>query len=220
MRPIFFAAVKETVSDRCLPQYRDLSQKQGSFPAAWVRQCTDAARRNLQLGSWIRKMSPVRKLLFQEAHSVFNAAIILLLSRLVLTNPDIHNSFASHFAFALEVFSHDDSLGYNFGFDCLEVLHDLHSLVDKLEKHLLASEGMSREALRLRNIAQIATDESLGYSAQFCSESAFGPESRPANGQTPAQTPAIAEEGILYQELQGWLERDEGCLSLYSEFGI
>ncbi|KAH8898344.1 hypothetical protein GQ53DRAFT_636769 [Thozetella sp. PMI_491] len=131
-RPIFFVAVKRAVADRYLQSPARGSHGQLHEPI--VRQCMETARRNLRLGAWIRSLSPRQKLLHQEAHAVFNAAVIVLLHQLAFL--DVHSSDAAGVAFALEVFQREAELGNNFGIDCANVLHDLDYLVQRIGSNL------------------------------------------------------------------------------------
>lgn len=99
-----------------------------------VRQCINTARQNLVLGRWVRGLSPRQRLLHQEAHSIFNAAVIVLLHQLAFANAEVSRD-ANDIYFAIDVFEQEASLGNNFGIDCSRVLQDLQSLVYGLREH-------------------------------------------------------------------------------------
>lgn len=106
---------------------------------AHIRECSDAARRNLRLGRWIRKLSPRQKLLVPDFHNIFNAAIILLLHQIVFVN--LRTNDVSSIAFAKEVFEREAGFGDIYAKDCARILQDLSVLVTKLRE--LMFEGLS-----------------------------------------------------------------------------
>jgi hypothetical protein len=188
-RPIFFVAVRKAVADRYLPS--PTRPANGQLHEPIVRQCIEAARLNLRLGNWIRSLSPRQKLLHQEAHAVFNAAIIVLLHQLAFL--DVHASDVPGVAFAMEVFEREAELGNNFGIDCARVLHDLDYLVQRIGSNLPTQDGSPGEA---QDPVLTAQGELLGASMGLDS--------------------GMRDHGAVYQELETWLDND--FLQLYNEY--
>ena len=97
-----------------------------------------------------------RKLLQAGLHFIFNAAVMLLLTRIVTSNTgdqassstsssnpsrvDEHQS-AAEIRFALNVFDQESKTGTNYPRDCYKVLKDLKFLVDR---YLSEGHGMLR----------------------------------------------------------------------------
>lgn len=187
--------VKRTVADRYLPGQNIASEPQESFQTAMVRHCIDTARRNLALGRWVRELSPRKRLLHQESHCIFNAAVIVLLHQLAFTDAELPKD-ASDVRFAVEVFEQEASLGNNFGIDCAKVLQDLRCLVQGL-----------REQGSMQAMAPIEGQQVP-----------FDPVNAPVGGFVDMQL-AMGENMELQRELQVWLENDD-LLQLYNDYMI
>lgn len=188
-RPIFFVAVKKAVADRFVSSQTKPTPDPSH--ASIVRQCSEAARRNLRLGRWTRDLSPRQKLLHQEAHAVFNAAIILLLAQLAWADADAGDTAA--IGFATEVFQREAELGNNFGIDCAKIIHDLNYLVRRLGWQMARQGGEPAPG-----------DLTL-------------PEPRPIEIPGDMQE-MVGEHAPLYQELEAWLDHD--FLDFYNDYLI
>ncbi|OIW26181.1 hypothetical protein CONLIGDRAFT_582244 [Coniochaeta ligniaria NRRL 30616] len=191
-RPIFFVAVRKSVADRYLPSPTRSGGTHGQLHETIVRQCIEAARQNLRLGDWIRSLSPRQKLLHQEAHAVFNAAIIVLLHQLAF--PDVHAGDVAGVAFAMAVFEREAELGNNFGVDCARVLHDLDYLVQRMRSNLPAEGEPS--SLESRDPVPDAQGGLVNTSINLES--------------------SVRDHGAVYQELETWLDND--FLQLYNDY--
>ncbi|QYS95266.1 Zn(2)-C6 fungal-type domain-containing protein [Trichoderma simmonsii] len=209
-RPIFFAATKKILADRFLSQktHKDRAEDyQGDLYMACVGHCLDAARENIRLGRLIRDASPRQRLTHQEAHAVFNAALIILMQQ--LASPQSDSAESDDVAFAIEVFQQEARLGNNFGLDCLTVLQDLSFIA-----HALPQTQVS--------IAEEQTISAVTYAA-----------SSEANIQAESAIPAadidllesscddqagVELNGALFKELQTWLEND--YLEIYNDFRL
>ncbi|KAB5539406.1 hypothetical protein GE09DRAFT_317406 [Coniochaeta sp. 2T2.1] len=187
-RPIFFVAVKKSVADRYLPSATRVADNELHQPL--VRQCIEAARQNLRLGNWIRSLSPRQKLLHQEAHAVFNAAVIVLLHQLAFVDVD-HGDVAG-VAFAMEVFEREAQLGNNFGIDCAHVLHDLDYLVQRIGSGSNLATPLRRTPDPTTAGQGILLDPSVELD------------------------PGLRNNGAVYQELETWLDND--FLQLYNDY--
>ena len=97
-----------------------------------IRKCSDAARRNLRIGRRLQIISPGQKLLVQDLHHIFNAAIILLMHQILFVNQRVYDMFLIDKA--KEVFKNEAMTGSDYGKDCHNVLDDLKPLVDKLHE--------------------------------------------------------------------------------------
>lgn len=194
-------AVKKAVADRYLSNQSRVDSPEGQTHTPLVRRCSGTARLNLRLGKWIRDMSPRQKLLHQEAHAVFNAAVIILLHQLAFLDSDI--SETSDIGFAVEVFEQEASLGNNFGVDCARVLKDLIYLVQKLRDQVLQVGDLSTRLPQPDNMTSL--EGSLQMNPQI-------------SDPTPldTQTGSMEENGFLYRELQAWL--DDDYLQLYNDY--
>lgn len=89
--------------------------------------CSKAAHRNIHLAQWVMQLYHTRRLLQAGLHFVFNAAVILLLNR-VLRN-DLEAS--KEIDFAIDIFARQSRIGTNYERDCLQVLKDLKILIDR-----------------------------------------------------------------------------------------
>ncbi|KXJ88613.1 hypothetical protein Micbo1qcDRAFT_138397 [Microdochium bolleyi] len=138
IRPIFFVAVKKTVADKFIE--RDWSLK-GHSHYQHIQDCIATARNNIKLGRWVRDLSMTKKLLSQDLHHIFNAAIILLLNQLLDDNLGAQDSL--DILFVIDVFK-DESYGdrRDYPKDCARVLEDLKALILKLRNQSLDDQGM------------------------------------------------------------------------------
>ncbi|KAH7027943.1 uncharacterized protein B0I36DRAFT_365071 [Microdochium trichocladiopsis] len=138
IRPIFFVAVKKTVADKFIE--RDWSLK-GHPQYQHIQDCIATARSNIKLGRWVRELSGSKKLLSQDLHHIFNAAIVLLLNQLLDDNLDAQDSL--DILFVINVFK-DESYGERRDYpkDCARVLEDLKVLIQRLRNQTLDDQGM------------------------------------------------------------------------------
>ncbi|KAH7406472.1 hypothetical protein DE146DRAFT_607868 [Phaeosphaeria sp. MPI-PUGE-AT-0046c] len=140
-RPIFFAAVKQAVAQRVVhgryPQPQDLQTPH-------MHACLAAACRNLRLAEYLVQSG--RKMLQAGLHFIFNAAVILLLNRLMRSKPriepgdlDIHSTpmtpeeerIESSIQFAIEVFQAESRTGTHYPRDCSQLLQGLNALTSR-----------------------------------------------------------------------------------------
>ncbi|KAI5468163.1 hypothetical protein BGZ63DRAFT_373056 [Mariannaea sp. PMI_226] len=205
-RPIFFAAVKKILADRFLSQ-KSNKDKTETYQAesymSFVGRCHDAASENIRLGVLIRDLSPRQRLTHQEAHAIFNAALVILLQRLAF--PKSEPTETNDVAFAIEVFQQEARLGNNFGIDCLTVLQDLSFIVYALpQAHLTL------------------VDEPVVSATTFANSSETNgpvePDMSPANIDLLDGQSTVELNGALFRELQTWLEND--YLEIYNNFRL
>jgi hypothetical protein len=134
-RPILLAAVKQAVAEFYMNGQWSSQQHTHS---RHIQACAEAAHRNLSLA---QRLTPRRKLLQAGLHFVFNAAVILLLNRILTSsnsyktptsNVEMH---ASEIFFALHTFEEASRTGTNYPRDCCRVLQDLSALIDRYLSH-------------------------------------------------------------------------------------
>lgn len=102
-----------------------------------IRDCSEAARYNSVLGRHIYdNLSPDRKLIMPDLHHIFNAAVILLLKRMVFLN--IETTVSQGIDFARKIFEKEAEYGDIYGRDCFGVLNDLTALVWRLRPVILS----------------------------------------------------------------------------------
>ena len=194
-RPVFFVAVKKALADRDVSSGSNRSAERVPSQTLLIQQCVHAARQNLQLGRWIRRLSPRQRLLHYETHAVFNAAVILLLNQMAVPSSELQD--ASDIGFAIEVFEHEANLGSNFGVDCASVLQDLQLLV----------QGLRKTGRPLSN-PMIRQDPTMHEERPI---EAFANDTDRANVVGEMQQVDFIltmDDGNLYEELQGWLDND------------
>lgn len=174
---------------------------------ACVGHCLDAARENIRLGRLIRDASPRQRLTHQEAHAVFNAALIILMQQ--LASPQSDSAETDDIAFAIEVFQQEARLGNNFGLDCLTVLQDLSFIA-----HALPQTQVSvAEEQTISAVTYTASNE-----ANIQAESAIpAPDIDLLEGSCDGQA-GVELNGALFKELQTWLEND--YLEIYNDFRL
>jgi hypothetical protein len=137
-RPTFFGAVKQAVAQHIvggesLPE--DRAQR------SHIQACLAAAHSNLRLAQRVRQSR--RRSLQAGLHFVFNAAVILLLKRLVTSRSintpggsDLHaigdtsieDQFESSIRFAVDSFEEEAKTGTHYSRDCCRILQDLDAL--------------------------------------------------------------------------------------------
>ncbi|KKP03072.1 fungal specific transcription factor domain-containing protein [Trichoderma harzianum] len=209
-RPIFFAATKKILADRFLSQkaHKDRAGNyQGGLYMSCVGHCLDAARENIRLGRLIRDASPRQRLTHQEAHAVFNAALIILMQQ--LASPQSDSAETDDVAFAIEVFQQEARLGNNFGLDCLTVLQDLSFIAHALPQTQVS---VAEEQI-ISAVTYTASSE-----ANVQAESAIpAPDVDLLESSCDGQA-GVELNGALFKELQTWLEND--YLEIYNDFRL
>ncbi|KAF2029493.1 hypothetical protein EK21DRAFT_67578 [Setomelanomma holmii] len=138
-RPIFFAAVKQAVAQRLAQGH---PSPEPHRQARHIQACSTAAHRNLLLAQLI--IQSKRKLLQAGLHFVFNAAVVLLLNRIMTAEecPKVEavdgtatgiigDQFASCVDSAIRIFEEEARTGTNYPRDCCNVLRDLKALTDR-----------------------------------------------------------------------------------------
>lgn len=139
-RPVFFAAVKQAVAQRAVQVESPMEKhSQGHY----IQSCSKAAHLNLLLAQRITHSS--RRLLQAGMHFVFNAAVILLLSR-ILNSQDVttgepnglnvsemptREQIEATIHVAIQTFEDEARTGTIYPRDCFRVLQDLRSLTDR-----------------------------------------------------------------------------------------
>ena len=195
-RPIFLAVVKQALAARFMNGYWSAEQH---LHGAYLRVCSDAAYRNLILAQRLR---PARKFLQAGLHFVFNAAVVLLLNRILygakgtsvglghktLAVPG-DNFHAHEVQFAIHVFEQEAKTGTNYARDCFRVLQDLRALID----HYMSQ---SQESLQQR----VCTGgDCVDTQTQGNTSETSGVQSLPMDA---------SKTNELYQELQTWVQSD------------
>lgn len=126
MRPLFLDAVKNAVNNRSIGGYWSLQQHP---QAEYLYACLNAAQENLVIA---QRIIAIRKLLQAGLHFVYNAAVILLLDRILNGTQSQHpaeNLHGPEIDFAIEVFEKESKTGTHYPRDCCKVLQDLKALV-------------------------------------------------------------------------------------------
>ncbi|RYP89852.1 hypothetical protein DL770_004063 [Monosporascus sp. CRB-9-2] len=204
VRPIFFMAVKKAVADRFTNRNWNLEKHS---QLAHIRQCIDAARRNLQLGRWIRDTTLTHKLLTSTLHNIFNAATILLLSQLLSDSFDEYQATAD-VNFAIECFQVEARGENNYAIDCAGVLKDLQTLVIRLRNQTLEDQVLVRSSQLSPPQAQLSA--TTAYDVGFILNPEVPPGILPSQ---PQLTPGINID--LYNQLSEWVDDDD--FHLYHE---
>ncbi|KAL6704439.1 hypothetical protein ACN47E_008183 [Coniothyrium glycines] len=141
-RPVLLATTKHAIAARCVHGQWSVEQHPH---AGYIRICADAALQNLVLA---QRLKLKRKLLQAGLHFVFNAAVILLLHRIIRSNRGSHTSPLDGHAdspmspmadqqnmpeiqFAIDAFEQESVSGTNYTKDCFEVLRDLKAITDQ-----------------------------------------------------------------------------------------
>ena len=132
-RPVFFAAIKKVVAQR---MFSDLGSSESCIHETQIRSCTEAAQRILDLARLLQTTN--RNWLQSGLHFLFNAAVVLLLSRISSAYEDDFDSdrapegpHAAETRFAIHVFEQEAKTGTNYPRDCCRVLQNLKALTDR-----------------------------------------------------------------------------------------
>jgi hypothetical protein len=202
-RPIFFAAIKQAVAQRVVKsQYTNEPHSQQRY----VQACSTAAHHNLLLAQ--RVIQPNR-ILQAGLHFIFNAAVILLLNRIINVQ-DMEDGSTSHMGpipptndqlelsihFAVQTFENEARTGTNYPKDCCKVLQDLRALTDRymVSRYPVLDQKNLTDKVQS---AQTNTDFSIGF--------------------PPAHQQLGEQEGI-YDEMMTWVQSDG--LQLHHNFFI
>jgi hypothetical protein len=189
-RPILLTAVKRCVAERYMNACSKLEQ-QPQFNH--IDACSKAAQRNIHLAQWVMQLYHTRRLLQAGLHFVFNAAVILLLNRVL--RDDLAAS--DQIDFAISVFAQQSRIGTNYERDCLQVLKDLKILIDRI-----LDESFSKPQNYSPDPAGVAP--TFFHNARF--DVSLGRQILPNDGDN------------VYQELMTWIQDDSS--QLHSSFRI
>lgn len=204
IRPIFFMAVKKAVADRFMSHEWSIDDHP---QISLIRDCSDAARRNLRLGKWIMEISPGGKLLLPDLHHIFNAAIILMLHQIIFIN--LRTNDVTDIAFAIACFEREANTGSNYGKDCVKVLQDLSALVHQL-RNLMFDIGGNQKNAPIPG-EQILASLSNAVTSSF--DSGGLTVEVPHIGAHQFQLPP---DGDLFQEFRAWIDSND--LQFYDNF--
>lgn len=191
-RPIFLLAVKRAVAERYIQSGTWHLEQHPQFKH--IQACSSAAHYNICLAQWVVQLYNSRRLLQAGLHFVFNAAVILLLNRVLRAYA---GAVDAEINFALELFESEARIGSNYQRDCYQVLKDLKTLIDRF---LFAEQPD-------------APSESYAMT-----QNGPPPSSLFSNGQsdsvddTRARNLYLNESDDLYQELMTWTQPDDSQL--------
>ncbi|KAF1970765.1 hypothetical protein BU23DRAFT_202626 [Bimuria novae-zelandiae CBS 107.79] len=124
-RPILLMAVKRAVAERYMNASSWNLEEQSHFNR--IHTCSKAAHHNIRIAQWVLHLYNTRRLLMSNLHFVFNAAVILLLNRVLRNNLES----AEEIAFAIDLFTRQSRTGTDYERDCLQILKDLEALIDR-----------------------------------------------------------------------------------------
>jgi hypothetical protein len=137
-RPVFFGAVKQAVAQQIV---------RGEYPPedlareGHIQACLTAANQSLHLAQRVQQSG--RRPLQAGLHFVFNAAVILLLKRLMksrtdpkpgnsdlhtILEPSVEDQFEANIRFAIKSFEEEAKTGTHYPRDCCKILQDLDAL--------------------------------------------------------------------------------------------
>ncbi|KAK3693066.1 hypothetical protein B0T22DRAFT_33298 [Podospora appendiculata] len=204
VRPAFLTAVKKVVAAYWLAKDWTITEHSMLKP---IRKCSDAARRNLRLGSWLRTrrtnddddddVMHTYKLMLPDLHHIFNAAIILLLHQIAFLNLRTHDNV--DIAFAIDTFASEAATGNDYAKDCAKVLRDLQALVRVL-RDLIFNRPEERVLLSpVLGLVDAGGDQIMGAVA--------------SKGDTPAPPSLPAE---LAQQFNVWF--NDNAMQLYDRY--
>ncbi|KAK0744541.1 hypothetical protein B0T21DRAFT_357969 [Apiosordaria backusii] len=136
VRPVLLTAMRKAIAS--LINQGKLFNIYDNVLVEEIRQCTDAAQLNLRLGCLMRYYSPHGRLLVQDLHHIFNAAVFLTMYQLVFVN--YRTQLVENVDWAIEVFNQEQTTGCAYAKDCFEVLRDLRFLVTELRESIHSPE--------------------------------------------------------------------------------
>lgn len=158
--------------------------------------CSKAAHRNIHLAQWVQQLYNTRRLLQAGLHFVFNAAVILLLNRVLRNSLEASDEID----FAIDIFHRQSRTGTNYERDCLQVLKDLKVLIDRF----LA--GLPSLQQNYPNDLSVVSPHIFNHAIDAHFDATHGRQILPNDG------------GNVYQELMSWIQDDNS--QLYSSFRI
>jgi len=124
-RSSFLMVVKRAVAERYMKACSWSLEQEPQYKH--IEACAEAAYHNMHLAQWVMRLYSTRRLLQAGLHFVFNAAVILILNRVLRD----YSSAAEEIDFAISVFTEESRTGTNYQRDCLQVLKDLKVLIDR-----------------------------------------------------------------------------------------
>lgn len=193
-------AVKKAVADQFIPDRNWNLENHTQLPH--IRECIEAARRNLRLGRWIRGGATFsRKLLTSNLHNIFNAATILLLNQLLFDGVDPSQDQDAHDVwFAINCFEVEQQGGSNnYAIDCTSVLKDLEALVKRLRTQTIESRNQVRGT-------QVQLPGTTAYDVGFILNHEVTPNILPSPHHLSY---------TVYNQLSGWME--QGDFQMYND---
>lgn len=187
-RPIFFATIKKLVAQRT---FSELSRLGELTHERYARACTEAAERNVGLARLLQSTN--KSWLQPGLHFLFNAAVVLLLSRISSVYEGKSNSgrtaedpYAAELGFAINVFGQEAKTGTNYHADCYRVLQGLKALSDRCVVTQSEPKGQQRSDTRDRHMS--------------APRSATPYEQRTSHGTN--------DDATVYQEMLSWAQTD------------
>ncbi|KAF1961835.1 hypothetical protein CC80DRAFT_543204 [Byssothecium circinans] len=200
-RPIFFSAVKRAVAER----YINGSWRLESDPQLkQIQACSSAAHSNICIAQWVNHLYKHRRVLQASLHIVFNAAIILMLNRILRAYAD---AVESEIEFAINLFAQESRTGSNYQKDCLQVLRDLNTIVNRfLTSVKMGTLGQGFASNRTA-LQQVLTPMGAYGNQQSISGPVPVPTSLDAMGGGQ-YVHTFNDTGNAYQELMTWTQTD------------
>jgi hypothetical protein len=207
-RPVLFATIKRAIAQRFVS---GCSFSEHHTHTRHIQACTQAAHRNLRLAQ--RIIASDRKLLQAGIHFVFNAAVVLLLKRMLDCAEDIdpadidnhtrptmcrQDSYAYDIQTAIRIFEVESRTGTNYPRDCYRVLQDLQALTNRY-RTLIYGGRQSQASLSDNLLENTSKIDSNSYHMSYVPDA------------------ALSGSGTVYQEkMMAWVQ--PGGLQLYDSF--
>lgn len=198
IRPLFFSAVKRAVAERLMAQPHPLPSSNQQQQLGHLSCCIAAAADNMRLARHVITLNGHRKLLHAGLHFIFNAAVCLILRRLVAApeeqeGDDEVRQASDGIEFAIQRLLDASQAGNGDGRRCAETLRDLVVLVGRLTVPTAAAPPGSI----------------LGCVGQPAHAGNAIPLPSMGSQELPAPPPmSIGEDPILYDELMTWMGDD------------
>ncbi|KAK4194169.1 hypothetical protein QBC40DRAFT_188789 [Triangularia verruculosa] len=220
VRPVLLTAMRKAIAS--LVSTGQLFNIYDNVLVEEIRRCTEAAQANLRLGCLMRHYSPHNRLLVQDLHHIFNAAVFLTMYQLVFVN--VRTQLVADVDWAIEVFRQEEQTGCAYAKDCFEVLRDLKYLVSELrdsihdptkKEKLWKADGALQNYLgdvtASRNSAAPKTDPSMDV---------FMPDVQLVVGRTIKSAYGFKSSYAkrIWQMLTSWLMLEDS--QLYSEIDV
>ncbi|KAJ6438752.1 thymidylate kinase [Purpureocillium lavendulum] len=204
IRPLFFSAVKRAVAERLMAQPPPSSATNSEQQLGHLRCCIVAAARNMRLARHSITLNGHRKLLHAGLHFIFNAAVCLILRRLVVAPGEQEDEELRHVQggveFAIEKMLEASRTGNSDGRRCAETLRDLGVLVGRLTAPT----------------AVTPTDPMLAGAGPSMHAGGMAPLLPMTSQELPVPPPMpIGEDQVLYDELMTWMGDDWPVYNAY-----